>query len=102
MFGNLMGKLQEVQQKAEEAKAALASARYSCESDDSQAAAVVDGNGRLVSLHLHEELLAKGAEEVQAVVLRVVTAAQTDAATASAEAMKSAAKSLLPGGFPGL
>ena len=96
-----MGKLQEVQQKAEEAKAALASARYSCATDNSQAAAIVDGHGRLVSLHLHDELLAKGSDEVQAVILHIITTAQAEAAAASGEAMKSAAKSILPG-FPGL
>lgn len=101
MFGNLMGKLQEVQQKAEEAKASLAAARYESTSAGEKVKAVVDGNGKLVSVCIDESLLSEGAVKAEEMVYEAISYAQSKAAVASAEVMKNAAKSFLPG-FPGL
>lgn len=100
MFGNLMGKLQEVQQKAEEAKASLATARFEGSSADGRVMAIVDGNSRLIDIAIDPSCLTSSIEEIQACVKEAIAGAQHEASVAQAETMKNAAKSFLPG-FPG-
>lgn len=101
MFGNLMGKLQEVQQKAEEAKAFLAEARFTGLSENGLVTAIVDGNGKLVDVVLSSAVTNHPLWVVQDCIKAAVVDAQGQAATASAAVMKNAAKNLIPG-FPGL
>lgn len=100
MFGNLMGKLQEVQQKAEEAKALLAAGRFEGKSADGRVLAIVDGNSRLIDIIIDPTCLSGNADDIQSLVKEAVVGAQQEASAAQAETMKNAAKSFLPG-FPG-
>lgn len=100
MFGNLMGKLQEVQQKAEEAKASLTTARFESRSTDGRVKATVDGNSHLIDITIDPSCLTCNIEEIQACVKEAIVGAQQEASVAQAETMKNAAKSFLPG-FPG-
>ena len=102
MFGDLMGKLGEMQQRMEDMKKRLDNITVIGESGNGLVKATVTGNRKLVNLQISSELLAdQDAEAIEDLVTVAVNRA-LEQAEQLAEAEGSAmGKDLLPG-FPGL
>lgn len=102
MIGNFLEKMQQAKAKAESIQADIINACYEGTDATGFVSAVVNGNGRLVNFKfMTDQPTELGLTELEVMIFEAIDKAQSQAAIASSEAMKEAAKDILPG-IPGL
>jgi nucleoid-associated protein EbfC len=104
MFGDFMGKLQEAQQKMQEAKDKLADMTVEGEAGDGAVKVVVTGAREVKSIHISNELLAADKkEELEDLLIIALNRAMESAGKLHEEQMKDVAGGMLGGmGMGGL
>lgn len=96
MFGDLMGKLQEMQQKVQEAKAQLDTISVSGETSDGRVRAVVNGNRMVQSVHIADSLRKGDPEEMEDMLIIALNKAMESAEAIQQKTMQEASGDLLP------
>ncbi len=96
MFGNMMGKLQEMQQKAEEVKKRLDTISVEAASSDNLIKVVCTANRKITNIEISEELL-KDKEQLEDLVLTTVNKALEKAEKVNETEMQGVAKGMIPG-----
>jgi len=96
MFGDIMGKLQEMQQKVSDTKAQLATVSVSGESADGRVRAVVNGNKLVQSVHIDDSLRQSDPEELEDLLIIALNKALEKAEEVHQAAMKNTTGDLLP------
>lgn len=96
MFGNMMGKLQEMKQKTEEIKQRLETISVSAEAENGLVKVVSNGNRKIMSIDISDELL-KDKEQVEELTLIAVNRALEKAEKVAEAEMQGVAKGMLPG-----
>lgn len=91
-----MGKLQEMQQKVQEAKAQLDTVSVSGETSDGRARAVVNGNRMVQSIHIDDSLRSGDPEELEDMLIIALNKAMESAEAIQQKTMKEASGDLLP------
>jgi nucleoid-associated protein EbfC len=101
MFGDMMGKLQELKQKMEETKKRLEN--ITVKADSGEGAVVVTANGakKIVNISIAEEKTIGNKEELEDLLLVAVNRALEKAENVHESEMQGATKDFLPG-MPGL
>ncbi len=99
MFGNVMGKLQEAQQKTEETKKRLDTVLVSEASPDGKVKITITGNREVKDIHIEESLL-QDAEELSDYLVLAVNKAIEKASALHETEMQAAAKGML--NIPGM
>ncbi|ATL46666.1 hypothetical protein COR50_05425 [Chitinophaga caeni] len=104
MFGDLMGKLQGMQQKMQETKGRLANITVTGEAADGLVKVVANGNREIKSLEIDESLCsADRKEELEDLMITALNRALKNAENVWETEMKGAAGGLFGGmGLPGL
>ncbi|MBC9931750.1 YbaB/EbfC family nucleoid-associated protein [Chitinophaga qingshengii] len=98
MFGDLFGKLTQIQQKMKEGKERLAKVTLEGEAGDGAIKVAVDGNRQVKSIEIAERLLApEHKEELEDLLLTALNRALKDAENSWEAEMKSAAGGMLGG-----
>lgn len=97
MFGDMMGKLQEMQQKTEEIKKRLDNINVEGDAENGRVTAVCTANRKIVSIHISEELKNSDKEELEDLVILAVNRALEKAEKIAEAEMAGAAKGMLPG-----
>lgn len=102
MFGDLMGKLQEMKQKMEESKKRLDAVSMQAEAGSGQVKVTITGNREIKSIDISEELLKSGdKEEIEELLIVAINRAISQADKVNESEMQGAAKGMLPN-MPGL
>ena len=96
MFGDMMGKLQEMQQKVQEAKAQLETISVSGETTDGRVRAVVNGNRMVQSIHIDDSLRSGDPEEMEDMLIIALNKAMESAEAIQQKTMQEASGELLP------
>lgn len=96
MFGDLMGKLQDIQQRVHEAKAQLDTVSVAGEAADGRVRAVVNGNKKVQSIRIEESLRHGDAEELEDLLIIALNKALEQAEEVHQTTMKSTTGDLLP------
>ena len=96
-MGDMMGKLQEMKQRADEAKATLDAAVIKTEGAGGDIKIEINGNRRLKSLYIAPALQHSGKEELEEQLLVTLNKAIEAADRMNEAEMKKAAGGLLPG-----
>jgi len=96
MFGDLMGKLQEMQQKVSDTKAQLATVSVSGETADGRVRAVVNGNKLVQSVHIDDSLRQGDPEELEDLLIIALNKELEQAEEVHQAAMKNTTGDLLP------
>jgi DNA-binding protein YbaB len=99
MFGDMMGKLREAQEKMEESKKRLDNIQVEGKSEG--VLVIATAAKEIKSVDLSEDLLAKGKEETEKALMQALNDAMQQAAKVSEAEMQDTAKGLLPN-IPGL
>ncbi|SKA16948.1 hypothetical protein SAMN04488128_1021293 [Chitinophaga eiseniae] len=98
MFGDLFGKLTQIQQKMKEGKERLAKVTLEGEAGDGAIKVTVDGNRQVKSIEVAERLMApEHKEELEDLLLTALNRALKDAENTWEAEMKSAAGGMLGG-----
>lgn len=96
-FGDMIGKLQEMKQKAEEAKAILAATQLPVEGAGGDIKLVITGDRKLLSLQVADALQHGNKQELEAHLLSTFNKALQAAEKVNEDVMKKAAGGILPG-----
>jgi DNA-binding YbaB/EbfC family protein len=100
MFGNMMGKLQEMQQKMEETKIKLAAVKIHTESGNGRIKICINGNKSIESIQIDPSLLLpENAEELEDLMVIATNKAISEAEKAWENEMRNSAMTMLPGGL---
>jgi DNA-binding protein YbaB len=99
MFGDMMGKLREAQEKMEESKKRLDSIQVEGKAEG--VIVLATAGKEIKSVDLSEDLLAKGKEETEKALMMALNDAMQQAAKVADAEMQDTAKGLLPN-IPGL
>lgn len=99
MFGDMMGKLQEAQQKTEETKKRLDTVYVSEQSSDGKIKITISGNRSIKDIHIDESLL-EDAEELSDYLVLTLNKAIAKATAVNETEMQAAAKGML--NMPGM
>ncbi|PUZ28334.1 nucleoid-associated protein, YbaB/EbfC family [Chitinophaga parva] len=104
MFGDLMGKLQEAQQKMADAKARAAATSHTGEAGDGAVKVVVSGSREVQSLEIADRLVnADNKEELEDLLITALNRALKSAETAYDKEMAGVTSGMLGGlNIPGL
>ena len=97
MFGDMMGKIQEMQQKTEEIKKRLDNVQVDADAENGKVKAVCTGNRKIVSISISDELKNGDKEELEDLVILAVNRALEKAEKLAEVEMAGAAKGMLPG-----
>lgn len=97
MFGNMMGKLQEMKQRMDEIKARLDTITVDGTSPDGKVKVSVTGNRKLKSIHIHDDSLLADKEQLEDYLIIAMNQALEKAENAHETEMKSAASGMMPG-----
>ncbi|QJB34359.1 YbaB/EbfC family nucleoid-associated protein [Chitinophaga oryzae] len=98
MFGDLFGKLTQIQQKMKEGKERLAKVTLEGEAGDGAIKVTVDGNRQVKSIEVAERLMTpEHKEELEDLLLTALNRALKDAENTWEAEMKSAAGGMLGG-----
>lgn len=98
MFGNMMGKLQEMQQESEKVKARLETISVSGEAEGGLVKVVCNGNRKVTSVEISEELMQENdKEQIEDLTLLAINRAVENAEKVYEAEMKNVAKGMLPG-----
>jgi nucleoid-associated protein EbfC len=101
MFGDMMGKLQEMKQKMEETKKRLESITVNGDAGDGAVVVTANGNKKIVNIKVSEEVAKGDKEELEDLLLVAVNRALEKADNVHESEMQGAAKDFLPG-MPGM
>ena len=96
MFGNMMGKLQEMQQKAEEIKKRLDTIYVKGESGNGEIQVQVTGNREVKSIQIEKDLSSIDKEELEDLLIIAMNKALENANQVNESEMKGAASGILP------
>lgn len=96
MFGNMMGKLQEMKQKTEEIKARLETISVSAEAENGLVKVVSNGNRKITSIEISPDII-NDREQVEELTLIAVNRALEKAEKVAESEMQGVAKGMLPG-----
>lgn len=98
MFGNMMGKLQEMQQKTEEIKKRLDTITVEAEVEGGLVKVSSTGNRKITSIAINVELIdQKDKEQMEELTLLAVNRALEKAEKVAEAEMQGAAKGMIPG-----
>ena len=98
MFGNMMGKLQEMQQKTEAIKQRLDTISVQGEAEDGLVKVTATGNRKVTAIQISEELIqSNDKEQVEELCILAVNRALEQAEKVYEAEMKDVAKGMLPG-----
>jgi DNA-binding YbaB/EbfC family protein len=98
MFGDMMGKLQEMQKKSEEVKARLDTISVDAEAENGLVKVVCTANRKITSVSIADELMKEGdKEQVEDLVLLATNRALEKAEKVAENEMQGVAKGMLPG-----
>lgn len=98
MFGNMMGKLQEMQQKSEEVKKRLDGITVEAEAENGLVKVVSTANRKIVSIDINANLIQEGdQEQIEELCLIAINRALEKAEKVSEAEMQGIAKGMLPG-----
>lgn len=96
MFGDMMGKLQEMQQKTEEVKNRLDT--ISVDAEVQGVKVIVNGNKKVTAIKISEEIAKAGdAEQIEDLTLAAINRAMEKAEKVYESEMQHIAKGMLPG-----
>ena len=101
MFGDMMGKLQEMQQKMEESKKKLDSITLEAEAGGGAVKVTITGNREIKNISISEELHKGDKEELEEVLAVAVNRALAEANNVHESEMRNSASGLFPG-MPGM
>lgn len=101
MFGDMMGKLNDMKKKVEETKERLSTISVEGKSANGQVRVVVNGNREVKDVVIHQELFHADREEVQDLLVLALNDALTKAKGIEEAEMASSAKGILPN-IPGM
>lgn len=96
MFGNMMGKLQEMKQKTEEIKARLETISVSADAENGLVKVVSNGNRKIISIEISPEIM-NDREQIEELTLIAVNRALEKAEKVAESEMQGVAKGILPG-----
>jgi DNA-binding YbaB/EbfC family protein len=98
MFGNMMGKLQEMQQQSEKVKARLETISVSGEAEGGLVKVICNGNRKVTSVEISDELMKDNdKEQIEELTLLAINRALEQAENVYETEMKDVAKGMLPG-----
>ena len=98
MFGNMMGKLQEMQKKSEEIKKRLDTISVQGEAENGLVKVISNGNRKISSISINEELIKSGdKEQIEDLCILAMNRALENAEKVYEAEMKEVAKGMLPG-----
>lgn len=98
MFGNMMGKLQEMQQKSEEIKKRLDTISVQGEAENGKIKVISTGNRKITSVEISDELMQDGdKEQIEELCTLAINRALEQAEKVYEAEMKDVAKGMLPG-----
>lgn len=96
MFGDMMGKLQEMQQKSEEVKKRLDT--ISVEAEVQGVKVIANGNKKVISIAINDEIIQAGdKEQIEDLTLSAIQRAMEKAEKVYESEMQNIAKGMLPG-----
>ena len=101
MFGDMMGKLQEMKQQVEETKKRLDSVYVSGEAQNGAVKVTATANRQIKSIEIADELMEEDKEQLEDLLIIALNKALENAENVNAAEMKGAAGGLLSG-MPGL
>lgn len=96
MFGDILGKMQEMQEKVAATKSRLDSVSVQGESPNANVSVVMTGNRRVKSIRIEESLRQGDAEELEDMIVLAMNHALEKADRVQQEAMSEATGDLLP------
>lgn len=96
MFGDLFGKLQEMQSKVEQAKEQLATISVSGESPDGRVKVVATGNRKITDITIEDQLRTGDPEELEDMLVMAVNHALEKAENVQESTMSAATGDMLP------
>lgn len=98
MFGNMMGKLQEMQQKSEEVKKRLDTISVQGDAENGKVIVTSTANRKISGMEISEELLKNGdKDQIEDLCMLAVNRALEQAEKVYEAEMKNVAKGMLPG-----
>lgn len=97
MFGDMMGKLQEMQQKTEEIKKRLDHINVEGDAENGRVKVISSANRKIISISIADELKDADKEELEDLVILAVNRALEKAEKISEAEMAGAARGMLPG-----
>ena len=98
MFGDMMGKLQEMKQKTEETKRRLDTISVDADAENGQVRVVCNGNRKITAITISDELMEAGdKEQIEDLTLLAINRALEKAEKVAEAEMGSIAKGMLPG-----
>lgn len=98
MFGDMMGKLQEMKQKTEETKKRLDTISVDAEVENGLVKVVCNGNRKITSISLNDELVKEGdKEQIEELTLLAINRALEKAEKVAEAEMAGVAKGMIPG-----
>ena len=101
-MGKMFGKIQEVQAKLKQAQEQLDTITATGESGGGMVKAVVNGNKRVISIDVEENLVvAEDKEMMQDLIVAAINLAIGEVDIKVKEEMKKTTEGMLPGGIPG-
>lgn len=99
MFGDMMGKLQEMKQKMEEIKKRLETTTVKADSGDGAITVTANGNKKIVNISVGEEIAKGDREELEDLLVVAINRALEQAEKIHDAEMKGAASGMLPPGM---
>lgn len=98
MFGDMMGKLQEMKQKSEEVKKRLDTISVNGDAENGKVKVVCTANRKITSITISDELMADAdKEQIEDLTLLAINRALDQAEKVSDTEMAGVAKGMLPG-----
>lgn len=98
MFGDMMGKLKEMQQQTEEIKKRLDTISVTAEAENGLIKVIATANKKITSISIHESLMEDAdKEQIEDLMMVAVNKAIEKAENVSNAEMAGAAKGMLPG-----
>ncbi len=98
MFGDMMGKLQEMKQNVEETKKRLETITVSADAGDGTVSVTCNGNRVITNIQINPELVESN-EELEDLLVVAMNRALEKAKNVEETEMQGAAKGMLPPGF---
>lgn len=100
MFGDMMGKLQEMKQKSEEVKKRLDTISVTAEAEDGLVKVVCTANKKIQSIEISETLMTDGdKEQIEDLTILAINRAIEKAEKVSETEMAGVARGMMPGMF---
>jgi nucleoid-associated protein EbfC len=96
MFGDMMGKLQEMKQKMEDTKKRLETITVQGEAGDGAITVTANGNKKIVNISVNEELTKADKEELEDLLVVAVNRALEKAESLHEAEMQGAAQGFIP------